>query len=102
VPEGKTDSHCQAGRLSLQGMWRCVEEKEEIVLAEEGQRVICVETTFFSSFYCACQLLNCAQVDFLIQNSAPSGRWCALTGCKTSGLQCVPLAQRDEFWALSG
>jgi hypothetical protein len=42
VPEGKTDSQSERRRLSLQGVWRCLEEKEEAVLAEEGQRVMWV------------------------------------------------------------
>jgi hypothetical protein len=49
VPKGKADPRRQTGRLSLQGMWRRFEEKEEIVLAEEGQRVIWVGTAFFFS-----------------------------------------------------
>jgi hypothetical protein len=42
VPEGKTDSQRETRRLSLQGMRRRIEEKEEAVLAEEGQRVTAV------------------------------------------------------------
>jgi hypothetical protein len=50
VPEGKTDSQSECRRLSLQGVRRRIEEKEEAVLAEEGQRVNWVGVVSF--FFC--------------------------------------------------
>jgi hypothetical protein len=40
VPEGETDSQSQTGRLSLQGMLVCIEEKEKALPSEEGERVM--------------------------------------------------------------
>jgi hypothetical protein len=54
VPEGKADSQSERRRLSLQGVWRRLEEKEEAVLAEEGQRVSWSGAVAF--FFC----LKCA------------------------------------------
>jgi hypothetical protein len=50
VPERKTDSYREGGRLSLQGVRRRIEEKEEVVLAEKGQRVIWGGTASFFFF----------------------------------------------------
>lgn len=51
VPKGKTNSESEAGRLSLQGMRLRIEQKEEAVLAEEGEAIAATEwVAFFLSF----------------------------------------------------